>query len=125
MPRASTPIRDGLSAVAHEPALLAAELTWRWCFGLSALLLAICSGALFLNGLKVSKADRFLISTLQPQLLATALSDIFRGSLPRLLLEQTLLLLGLTVMWAFAAAAGRAATLNRLLAMFSHSDEPQ
>src|SRR5215469_16150907 len=125
MSRAGTPIRDGFSAIAHEPALLAAELTWRWCFGFSALLLGICSGALFLNGLKVSKADQFLISTMQPQLLAAALQDIFHGSLPRFLLEQALLLLGLTVMWAFAAAAGRAATLNRLLAMFSSSDEPQ
>ncbi len=124
MSRASTPIRDGFSAVLHEPALLAAELTWRWCFGFSALLLGICSGALFLNGLKVSKADQFLISTLQPQLLAAALGNIFHGSLPRFLLEQALLLLGLTVMWAFAAAAGRAATLTRLLAMFSSSDEP-
>lgn len=125
MSRAGTPIRDGFSAVAHEPALLAAELAWRWCFGFSALLLGICSGALFLNGLKVSKADQFLISTLQPQLLAAALSDIFHGSLPRFLLEQALLLVGLTVMWAYAAAAGRAATLNRLLAMFSASDEAQ
>ena len=125
MARAATPIRDGFSAVLHEPALLAAELTWRWCFGFSALLLAICSGALFLNGLKVSKADQFLISTLQPQLLAAALRDILRGSLPGFLLEQALLLLGLTLMWAYAAAAGRAATLNRLLAMFSTSDEPQ
>jgi hypothetical protein len=125
MSRAGTPIRDGFSALVHEPALVAAELTWRWCFGFSALLLGICSGALFLNGLKVSKTDQFLISTLQPQLLAAALQDIFRGSLPQFLLEQALLLLGLTLMWAYAAAAGRAATLNRLLAMFSSSDEPQ
>lgn len=125
MPRASTPIRDGFSAILHEPALLAAELTWRWCFGFSAMLLGVCSAALFLNGLRVSKTDQFLISTLQPQLLAAALSDIFRGSLPRFLLQQALLLLGLTFMWAYAAAAGRAATLNRLLAMFSTSDDPQ
>ena len=124
MARTSTPIRDGFSAIMHEPALLAAELTWRWCFGFSALILAICSAALFLNGLRVSKADQFLISTLQPQLLAVALQDIFRGSLPRFLLEQSLLLLGLTLMWSYAAAAGRSATLNRLLSMFSSSDDP-
>ena len=31
-----SPFRDGFAALRHEPALMAVELTWRWCFGLSA-----------------------------------------------------------------------------------------
>ncbi len=120
-----TPFRDGFAALWHEPALLAAELTWRWCFGLSALTLGLVSIGLFLNGLKVSRADEFLISTLQPELLAGALHHIFHGSLARFVLEQTLLIAGMMLLWSLAAAAGRAATLRRMVAMFSTEEELQ
>jgi hypothetical protein len=114
----SSPFRDGFAALWHEPALLAAELTWRWCFGLSAWFLAITSIRLFLDSLTVSRLDQFLLRTLQPILLIEALQDIFRGSLARVLLQQTLLLLGLLILWSLAATVGRAATLGRMVAMF-------
>jgi hypothetical protein len=117
--------RDGFAALGHEPALLAAELTWRWCFGISMLAVAIFSTGIFFDGLKVSKADDFLLSTLQPQLLATALRHIFRGSLSRFLLAQALLTLGITLLWSFASAVGRAAILRRLVAMLGSDDDTQ
>jgi hypothetical protein len=120
-----SPFRDGFAALRHEPALLAAELTWRWCFGLSAWGLGIISLALFLDGLRVAPVDAFLLRTLQPRLLDNALRHIFRGSLSRFVLEQTVLLLGVMVLWSLAATAGRAATLHRLVAMFSTDEEPQ
>jgi hypothetical protein len=120
-----SPFRDGFAALGHEPALLAAELAWRWCFGFSALVLVAVSSGLYLNSLDVSKADQFLLGTLQPHLLVEALRHIFRGSLSRLLLEQAVLVLGLTLLWSFASAAGRAATLRRLVAMFNTGDEFQ
>jgi hypothetical protein len=120
-----SPFRDGFAALRHEPALLAAELTWRWCFGLSAWGLGIISIALFLDGLTVAPVDAFLLRTLQPQLQENALRHIFRGSLSRFVLEQTVLLLGVIVLWSLAATAGRAATLRRLVAMFSTEEEPQ
>ena len=122
---ARSPFRDGFAALLHEPVLLPAELVWRWCFGLSALTLAVLSIAFFLDSLQLSRADEFLIRTWQPQLLHTALRHIFRGSLARFLAEQTVLLLGVTLLWAGAATAGRAATLRRLVAMFSADEEPQ
>jgi len=120
-----SPFRDGFAALRHEPALLAAELTWRWCFGLSAWGLGIISIALFLDSLRVAPVDAFLLRTLQPRLLDNALRHIFRGSLSRFVLEQTVLLLGVMVLWSLAATAGRAATLHRLVAMFSTDEEPQ
>jgi len=120
-----SPFRDGFAALWHEPLLPAGELTWRWCFGLAAWGLAIISVALFLDSLKISSGDRFLLGTLQPYLLVGAVRHIFRGSLNRFLAEQTVLLLGLTLLWAFAASGGRAATLRRLVAMFSADEEPQ
>src|SRR5271169_4122315 len=121
---AHSPFHDGFAALWHEPALFAAELTWRWCFGLAAWGLAIISAALFFDGLKVSHSDQFLLGSFQPQLLREALRHIFRGSLNRFLWGQTVLLLGLTLLWTFAATVGRAATLRRLVAMFSADDEP-
>ncbi len=119
-----SPFRDGFAAVWHDPVLLVAELAWRWCFGFSAWALFVISGALFLDSLKVSPLDELLFGTLQPQLLFGALHHILHGSLTRLVLEQSALLLGLTLLWCFAATVGRAATLRRLVAMFSADDGP-
>jgi len=124
-PLPRSPFQDGFAALWHEPALFAAELTWRWCFGFAAWGLAIISVALFLDSLKISRGDEFLLGTLQPQLLHGAARHIFRGSLNRFLWEQAVLILGLMLLWAFAATAGRAATLRRLVAMFSSGEEPQ
>src|SRR5271169_6416122 len=101
-----SPFRDGFAALRHEPALLAAELTWRWCFGLSAWGLGMISIALFLDSLNVAPVDAFLLRTLQPQLQENALRHIFRGSLSRFVLEQTILLLGVIVLWSLEATAG-------------------
>ncbi|MGA3315385.1 MAG: hypothetical protein ABSC64_02980 [Candidatus Korobacteraceae bacterium] len=119
-----SPFNDGFAALWHEPALLAAELTWRWCFGFAAWALSIISCGLFLDSIKISPADEFLLGTFQPQLLSEAVQHIFRGSLTRFVLEQSVLLLGVTLLWCFAATVGRAATLCRLVAMFSVDDEP-
>ncbi len=124
-PNAHSPFQDGFAALWHEPALLAAELTWRWCFGLAAWGLAIVSAALFLDSLKISFSDELLLGTLRPALLDGAVRRIFRGSLDRFLWEQAILILGMLLLWSFAATAGRAATLRRLVAMFAVSEEPQ
>ncbi len=118
-----SPFRDGFAALAHEPVLLPAELAWRWCFGFSAVGLGILSIALFLDSIKLSRGDEFLIRTWQPGLLSSALRHSFRGSLSRFVLEQAVLILGVMVLWALAATAGRAATLRRLVDMFSTDDD--
>jgi hypothetical protein len=120
-----SPFRDGFAALVHEPVLLPAELVWRWCFGFSALGLGILSIALFLDSIKLSRADEFLIRTWQPGLISSALSHSFRGSLNRFVLEQAVLVLGVMLLWALAATAGRSATLRRLVDMFSADDEAQ
>lgn len=118
MAGAPSPLRDGFAALRHEPMLLAAELTWRWCFGLSAWGLAVISLALFLDSIRISPRDELLLRSLQPHLLANTLSRMFQGSLSRFLVAQAVLLLGMTLLWSLAATAGRAATLHRLVAMF-------
>ena len=124
-PTTHSPFQDGFAALWHEPALLVTELTWRWCFGLAAWSLAITSTVLFLDSLKISATDELLLGTFQPALLDGVIRRIFRGGLNRFLWEQAVLILGLLLLWSFAATAGRAATLRRLVAMFAADEEPQ
>ena len=63
-----SPFQEGFAALREEPLLLPAELAWRWCFALAAWMLALGAAALFLDSLKLSPVDRFLLSTLQPTL---------------------------------------------------------
>ena len=120
-----SPFQEGFAALRGEPLLLAAELTWRWCFAFSAWLLALTAAALFLDSLQVSALDRFLLSTLQPTLASTALSHILHGTLLRIVWTKLIVLAGLTLLWCFAAAAGRAASLRNLVALFGGEDRSE
>ena len=83
-----SPFQEGFAALREEPLLLAAELTWRWCFALAAWILALAAAALFLDSLKLSSGDRFLLSTLQPTLASTALTHILHGTLLRYRMDE-------------------------------------
>ncbi len=120
-----SPFQEGFAVLREDPLLLAGELTWRWCFALAAWILAIGATAFFLDSLKVSPADWFLFSTLQPSLMATALSDILQGTLLRVVWTKFIVIAGLTLLWSFAAAAGRAASLRNLIALFGGDDRAE
>jgi hypothetical protein len=120
-----SPFQEGFAALREEPLLLAGELTWRWCFALAAWILVLVAAALFLDSLKLSPADRFLLSTLRPTLASTALTHILHGTLLRVVWMKFIVLAGLTVLWCFAAAAGRAASLRNLVALFGGDDRAE
>lgn len=117
-----SPFQEGFAVLRDEPLLLPAELTWRWCFAIAAWLLAIGATALFLDSLNVSALDRFLLGTAQPALEQSALNHIFRGALLRVVWIKFIVLGGLTLMWSFAAALGRAASLRSIVARFDSDD---
>lgn len=120
-----SPFQEGFSALREEPLLLPAELMWRWCFALAAWLLALGAAALFLDSLKVSAPDRFLLGTMQPALARSALNHVLRGALLRAVWMKFTVLAGLTVLWSFAAAAGRAASLRNLIALCGGDDRAE
>jgi len=120
-----SPFQEGFAALRDEPLLLAAELTWRWCFALAAWILALTAAALFLDSLTVSPVDRFLLGTLQPTLASTALSHILHGTLLRIVWTKFFVIAGLTLLWCFAATAGRAASLRNLVALFGGDDRSE
>ena len=117
-----SPFQEGFAALREEPLLWLAELTWRWCFVLAAWLLALSAAAVFLDSVKVSELDRFLLSTMQPTLEWSALNHIFHGALLRVVWIKLAVVAGLTVLWSFAAAVGRAASLRRLIPLVGGED---
>ncbi len=119
------PFQEGFAALRDEPLLFLAELTWRWCFGVAAWLLALGAAAVFLDSLKVSALDRFLLATMKPELEWSALNHILHGALLRYLWTKFIVLAGLTLLWCFAAAAGRAASLRNLIALSGGEDHSE
>jgi hypothetical protein len=120
-----SPFQEGFAPLREEPLLFAAELAWRWCFALAAWLLMLVAAVLFLDSLKVSELDQFLLSTLQPALEWSALNHILHGALLRAVWIKFIVLAGLTLLWAFAAAVGRAASLRNLVALFGGEDRDE
>jgi hypothetical protein len=108
-------VRNGFGAVFREPGLFAAELAWRWTFWAAAWLLLAYALLMFLQSLPVSDRDYFGLIGPIPGTAKTALANIFQGSGPKLLRLAIALYAGLSVLWWFAASAGRSATLRVLL----------
>jgi hypothetical protein len=120
-----SPFQEGFAALREEPLLWVAELAWRWCFALAAWLLMLVAAALFLDSLRVSELDQFLLGTMQPALEWSALNHILHGALLRAVWIKFIVLAGLTLLWAFAAAVGRAASLRNLVALLGGEDRDE
>lgn len=118
-----SPFQEGFAALREEPLLLAGELTWRGCFAFAAWTLALFAAALFLDSITVSNVDRLKLPTMQPMLAWSALAHTFHGTLLRYVWVKSLVLAGTTLLWCFAAAAGRTVSLQRLVAMFRGDDQ--
>jgi len=120
-----SPFQEGFAFLREEPLLLPAELAWRWCFALAAWLVVLVAGASFLDTLKVSALDRFLLGSMSPVLERSALNHVFHGALLRFLWLKFIVLTGLTLMWAFAGAVGRAASLCNIVALAGGEDHDE
>jgi len=113
---------------ARRPALLAAEVGWRWTFGAVALALAAATFAGFLEGVAVTDRDLLALGSSNQDLMSAALAHMFEGAGGRLLHAFAVLLPALAVLWTIAASVGRTVTLRlmmpassrlRLLPMFT------
>ena len=113
MPSAS-PISDGFRTAFREPAIVLAEIAWRWSFGLAALALAAGSLFAYLATLPVSRFELMTLRGYPRWLIADAIGHILHGS-PRLVMAAAIVLPAIFVLWVAAATVGRAATLKALL----------
>jgi hypothetical protein len=99
----------------RQPAILLAEITWRWCFACAGFLLAAVTLLEFLNSIPVSWPEQLALGSAQPLLALAALVHSLRGSAVRLAGSVILAGTALAVLWMAGAALGRLVTLNALL----------
>ncbi len=105
----------GFRLLFRRPLIPLAEIAWRWTFSAAAWLLGVAFVFEYFGSLPVTKADRFLLDTGQPFLVAQAIRRIFHGSSVRVVEAAVLLGLGLAIAWILLASLGR---LEVLRAMF-------
>jgi len=117
-----SPTIEGFRATATRPAVIAAEILWRWSFGAAACTLIAITLLEFLDSLTVTRNDLLLLSTRQPLLIGRVLAHIFGGSAPRLLAASLILLPAVALLWMAAASFGRNATVEELLEYFGHKN---
>lgn len=113
--RARSAISHSFAAIAHQPALPLAEITWRWCFAAAAWFVGILAFLEYLNSVSVSGRERMLLESSDPLLALAAVAHALRGSALRF--DAALIFAGtaIAILWMLAAALGRLITLQALL----------
>jgi len=115
---AFSPTSQGFRLAFRRPAIPLTEIAWRWSFVAAAWVLGIMFLFEYMDSLPVTRADRMLLRTGQPELVGRAIHRIFEGSAFRFTEAGILLAIGLTVAWIVLASLGRAATLRSIIDEF-------
>ena len=111
----SSPTATGFRLMFRRPAIVLAEITWRWSFAAGAWFLLVAFAVEYLDSLQVNAVSRFLLGTGQPILIARALRRIFEGSALRFTETGVLLVLAVGIAWIVLGSLGRAATVNSIV----------
>jgi hypothetical protein len=111
-----SPARAGFDAVIRRPALVLAEIAWRWGFGLASLALMALTCGLFLASIRVSDADLQLARTGSPWIAADVMARLIAANKAPLLRGFAVLVPGIAILWTVAAAVGRMITTPPLVA---------
>jgi hypothetical protein len=109
------PTISGFSVIFRRPAIMLAEIIWRWSFAAGAWFLVVAFAVEYLDSLQVNAVSRFLLGTGQPILVARALRRIFEGSALRFTETGALLALAVAMAWIVLGSLGRAATVNSIV----------
>ena len=115
---ALSPTSHGFGLAFRRPAIALAEITWRWSFAAAVWVLGIMFLSEYMDSLPVTRADRLLLRTRQPELIARVIQRIFGGSAFRFTEAAILLAIGLTGAWIVLASLGRTATLRSVIDEF-------
>ena len=108
-------VRYGLRTVRENPALIFAEIVWRWTFGATAWLLVIFTLHTIMTGVDVSAAEVALARSNDAYLIADAIARVMVQVLPRFLAAMTIAVPLLAVVWIIGATIGRAVTMRSLV----------
>lgn len=110
-----SPSRAGFDLVVRRPALIFAEIAWRWCFGLASLALVGLTCVLFLNSVRVTDGDMQLMRSGSPWIAADVLARLLSANGAPLLRALAVLIPGIAILWTIAAAIGRTITTSPLI----------
>jgi hypothetical protein len=112
-------IGEGFRAAWRNPALMLAEVAWRWAFGAAALALIAIGIREVELAVTISPMDELLMRSMQPVLVGEAFAHILKDTLPLLAKLAAILLPALSAMWIAAATVGRMAVTRGLLEYFA------
>lgn len=113
-----SPTAEGFRTAFRRPLFSFAEISWRWAFGGTAIVLLFFGLVEFLDTLPVTSGELLFLRTKQPFLVEQAIAHILRGSLERGVMSLALAALLLMVLWLIAASSGRIATIRALVDYF-------
>ncbi|MGH9508849.1 MAG: hypothetical protein ACRD2Q_03045 [Terriglobales bacterium] len=99
---------------ARDPLLVLAEIGWRWTFGAAALAISIYALGRLVATTHLTEGDLLSLRSGIPVLVADVVAHILEDAGPRLGIAAAIVLPAVAVLWAFASATGRAATLKAL-----------
>jgi hypothetical protein len=101
---------EGFRIVRSDPALLALELLWRWCFGLALLTVLFVAYAHLRQAILISDADQAIFASEDPLAIANAAAALIAALQPLLLRVLARICLLAAMFWIIAAVPGRALT---------------
>jgi len=110
-----SPTAAGFRLILRRPAIVLAEIAWRWSFAVAVWFLGGSFLLQYAGSLSVNAVDRLLLGTRQPALILRALHRIFHGSALRFTTSGILLSIALTVAWIVLASLGRAVTSKAII----------
>ncbi len=99
---------EGFRIVRSDPALLALELLWRWCFGLALLAVLFVAYSHLRRAILISDADQAIFASEDPLAIANAGAALIAASQPLLLRVLLRICAVAAVLWVVAAVPGRA-----------------
>lgn len=120
-----SPTAEGFRAALRRPLFSFAEISWRWVFGGTAIVLLFFGLIEFLDTLPVTNGELLFLRTKQPFLVEQAITHILRGSLGRGVMSLALAALLLMVLWLIAASFGRMATVRALVDYFRRDGQSE
>lgn len=111
----SSASRAGFRAVWRQPALVLAEIAWRWSWGLASLAVLAVSARTFLLSITVTDAEMVELRSQAPVLVADAINRMLEGSGAILARMAAVAVPAMALLWIVTASLGSAAVLKALL----------
>ena len=105
MTKPPNPLTHGFRAVLHDPAILLAEIAWRWCFGAVAFFLLFGAAMVLMGSVTLSSDDTLAWRSRDPYLVAAALLRLYDAIGGKVLKIAAVVLPVITILWTVLGSA--------------------